>query len=35
VLESADANRQIDRLVRDSFQLLGIIYLKRKVGSPR
>src|SRR5262249_25461260 len=35
VLESADANRQIDRLVRDSVQLLGIIHLKRKVGFPR
>ena len=35
VLESADANRQIDRLVRDSFQLLGVIHLKRKLGSAR
>ena len=35
VLEGADANRQIDRLVRDTFQLLGIIHLKRKIGSTR
>jgi len=35
VLESADANRQIDRLIRDSLELLGIIHLKRKIGCPR
>jgi hypothetical protein len=35
VLERADANGQIDRLVRNSFQLLGIIHLERKVGSAR
>jgi hypothetical protein len=35
VLESADANRQIDRLVRDSIQLRGITHLKRKIGSTR
>ena len=35
VLESADANHQIDRLVRDSVQLLGIVHLKRAIGSPR
>jgi hypothetical protein len=35
VLESTDANRQIDRLVRDSFQLRGIIHLERKIGSTR
>ena len=34
VLEGADANRQIDRLVRDSFQLLGIVHVKRKVVAP-
>jgi hypothetical protein len=34
MLESADANRQIDRLVCDFFQLLGIIHRKRNPGSP-
>jgi len=35
VLKSADANREIDRPVRDFLQPLGIIHLERKLGSPR
>lgn len=35
VLKGADANGQIDRLIRDSSQLLGIIHLERKIGSAR
>ena len=34
MLESADADRQVDRLVGDSLQLLGVIHLERKIGSP-
>jgi hypothetical protein len=33
MLEGIDTNRQIDRLVRDSVQLLGA-RLKRKIGFP-
>jgi hypothetical protein len=31
MLESADANRQIDRLIRNSIQLLGIIDFERQI----
>jgi hypothetical protein len=34
VLEGTDANRQIDRLVRDAFQLSGVTHLEHKVGYP-
>ena len=32
MLEGTDTNRQIDRLVRDFVQLLGVSHLKRKIG---
>ena len=35
MLESADANRQVDRLIRDSSELLGIVHRKRKIGARR
>src|SRR5262245_48568810 len=35
VLESADADGQVDRLVGYSLELLGIIHLKGEIGFPR